>query len=257
MAVLTPNSMLSAMSAADYAMLRPHIKTAGLKPGHVLYEPGDTVDRIYLPHTGMISVVPVMADGGGVEAATIGNEGIFGAMAGLAPYTTTARVVVQAPLVASHIAAGPFRERAGESAAMRSLIAHHQEALLAQVQIVAACNALHPIHERLARWLLQTSDRLDDLVMPLTQELLSGMLGVRRSSVSEAAGNLQQGGLIQYNRGSIRIVNRHALESAACACYGAIKQSAWQLTREDIGAAALPGSHPLDLGGFFHPREPE
>ncbi len=153
------------MSAADFSVLRPHIKTAVWKQRHVLYEPGDAVDRIYLPHTGMISVVPAMADGGGVETATIGNEGVFGATAGLAPYRTTARVVVQMPLIVSHIAAGPLREIAGRSVAMRSLIAHYQEALLAQVQITAACNALHPIHERLARWLLQTSDRLDDLVL--------------------------------------------------------------------------------------------
>ncbi|MDQ7249404.1 Crp/Fnr family transcriptional regulator [Dongia sedimenti] len=256
MTVLPPNSMLSAMSASDLSVLRPHIKTVAFRHRHVLYEPGDTVDRAYFPHTGMISVVPVMADGCGVETATIGNEGIFGAMTGFAPYTTTARVLVQTPLTVSQIAAGPFREIAGRSTAMRTLIAHYHEALLAQVQITAACNALHPIHERLARWLLQTSDRLDGLVLPLTQELLSGMLGVRRSSVSKAAGKLQQAGLIQYNRGSIRIVHRHALESATCECYEAIKQSALQHTQGSIGAGTLPGSQRLDLGNLFHPRAP-
>src|ERR1700748_500078 len=106
-----------------------------------------------------------------------------------------ARVGVQTPLTVSQIPAGPFHDVAAGSANLRSLIAHHHEALLAQIQMTAACNALHPLHARLARWLLQTSDRLDDLEMPLTQELLSEMLGVRRTSVSETAGSLQNAGL--------------------------------------------------------------
>jgi CRP-like cAMP-binding protein len=178
----------------------------------------------------MISLLAVMADGGGVETATIGNDGVVGAMAGLAPYTTMARVVVQTPLVVSQIAAGPFREITSRSATMRALIVRYNEALISQIQITAACNALHPVDERLARCLLQTRDRVDDDEMPLTQELLSEMLGVRRTSVSEVAVKLQHDGLIHYSRGSIRIVNRKALESASCECYAAMKQRALQLT---------------------------
>jgi CRP-like cAMP-binding protein len=221
-----PNRMLASMSAADLSELRPHIKCVALQQWDVLYEPGDVVDLVYFPHKGMISLLVVMADGSGVETATIGNESVFGVMAGLAPYATTARVVVQTPLIVSQVAAGPFSEIASGSPAMRSLIASHHEALLAQVQMTAACNALHSIHQRLARWLLQTSDRLADNLLPLTQEQLSEMLGVRRSSVSAAAGKLQRAGLIQYNRGSIRIVHRQALEAVACECYEAIKRRA-------------------------------
>jgi CRP-like cAMP-binding protein len=227
-AVPTANRMLAAMSTVDMAGLRPFLTTIVLEQRLVLYESGDTVDRIFFPHKGMISLLAVMSDGGGVETATVGNEGVVGAMAGLASYATTARVVVQTPLVVSQITAVAFREITNGSAALRELIAHYHESPLAQVQITAACNALHPIHRRLARWLLQTSDRLDDLEMPLTQELLSEMLGVRRSSVSEAAGELQEAALIQYNRGSIRIVNRKALEAASCECYEAIKRTTLQ-----------------------------
>jgi CRP-like cAMP-binding protein len=225
------NRMLAAIPAADLSQLQPVIKMTTLKQRQVLFEPGETVDSVCFPHKGMISLLAVMADGSGVETATVGHEGVVGAMAGIAPYTTMARVVVQTPLVVSQIPAERFREVASGSAALRLLIAQYNEALLAQVQTTAACNALHPLHQRLARWLLQTSDRLDDLKMPLTQELLSEMLGVRRTSVSDAAGGLQHAGLIWYNRGSIQIVDRTALERASCECYVAIKQRTAQLTK--------------------------
>jgi CRP-like cAMP-binding protein len=227
---LPENRMLAAMTAAQRSELQPFVAPAILKQGHVLFESGDVVDRVYFPHKGMISLLAVMADGGGVETATVGSEGVVGAMAGLAAHITVARVVVQTPLIVSQIAAGPFREAAGKSAALRALIVTFNEALLAQIQTTAACNALHPIHERLARWLLQTSDRLQDEEMPLTQELLAEMLGVRRTSVSDVAVKLQQAGLIRYQRGSIQIIDRKGLEAASCECYAAIKNSTLRIT---------------------------
>jgi CRP-like cAMP-binding protein len=172
----------------------------------------------------MISLLAVMQDGKAVETATVGNEGVVGAMAGLGLHIALTRAVVQTPLLASQIAAAPFRKLVQASEALRNVIVRANEMLLGQVQITAACNALHPIQARLARWILQSRDRVDDNLIPLTQELLSEMLGVRRSSVSEVASALQAAGLIRYSRGTIEIVDRKALEGAACECYETIKR---------------------------------
>jgi CRP-like cAMP-binding protein len=171
----------------------------------------------------MISLLAVMADGKAVETATIGREGGFGAMAGLGSHTTLTRAVVQVPLIATRIAIGPFRAAVQASLALRDMIVSYNDVLLGQVQVTAACNALHPIQKRLARWILQTRDRIDTDTVPLTQELLSEMLGVRRSSVSVIARKLQMTGLIRYSRGSIEIINRRALEAASCECYALIR----------------------------------
>ena len=141
-----------------------------------------------------------MSDGQGIETATVGSEGVVGAMSGFGIRQDFTRAVVQAPLVASHISSVQFHT------------AVHNEALLAQVQQTAACNALHTMESRLARWLLQTLDRIDSDVLPLTQEFLSQMLGVRRTTVTLVARQLEQAGVIQTRRGRIVVVDRKGLE---------------------------------------------
>jgi CRP-like cAMP-binding protein len=195
----------------------------------VLSEPGEEPERVYFPHIGMISLLAIMADGKAVETATVGREGVVGAMAGLGLHIPLTRAVVQVPLVASRIAAVPFRRVVQASDTLRDMIVRYNDVLLGQVQITAACNALHPIQKRLARWILQTRDRIDTDSVPLTQELLSEMLGVRRSSISEIANRLQATGLIRYSRGMIEIVNRPELEAAACECYGHIRDQATRI----------------------------
>lgn len=219
---LTANRLLAMLPLVDIERLGPALTTVSLETGLVLNEPGDEPERIYFPHTGMISLLAVMADGKAVETATIGREGVVGAMAGLGVHITLTRAVVQVPVVASRIAAAPFRRAVQASGALRDMIVSYNDVLLGQVQITAACNALHPLQKRLARWILQTRDRIDTDMVPLTQELLSEMLGVRRSSVSEIAKKLQTTGLIRYSRGSIEILKRAALEAAACECYSLI-----------------------------------
>jgi CRP-like cAMP-binding protein len=216
------NRLLATLPQADMERLGAALTTVSLDVGLVLNEPGDEPERVYFPHTGMISLLAVMADGKAVETATIGREGVAGAMAGLGVHVTLTRAVVQTPLIASRISAAPFRRAVQDSLALRDMIVAYNDVLLGQVQITAACNALHPIPKRLARWILQTRDRIDTDTVPLTQELLSEMLGVRRSSVSEIAKRLQTAGLIRYSRGAIEIVNRRALEAAACECYAMI-----------------------------------
>jgi CRP-like cAMP-binding protein len=216
------NRLLGMLSVADFERLVPAMTTVSLEAGLVLNQPGEEPECIYFPHTGMISLLAVMTDGKAVETATVGREGVVGAMAGLGVHLPLTRSVVQVPLVSSRIASAPFRRAVQTSAALRDMIVSYNDVLLGQVQITAACNALHPIQKRLARWILQTRDRIDTDTVPLTQELISEMLGVRRSSVSEIAKRLQIAGLIRYRRGSIEIVDRTALEAASCECYGLV-----------------------------------
>jgi CRP-like cAMP-binding protein len=225
------NHLLASLAPADSVRLGAMLNVLELKQGTVLCEPGDEIEHVYFPHSGMISLLAVMRDGKAVETATIGCEGVVGAMAGFGAHVMLTRAVVQTPLVASRIAAAPFRDAARESDTLRDLIMRYSEALLGQVQMTAACNALHSLSARLARWILQTQDRVNGPSVPLTQELLSEMLGVRRSSVSEVAHRLQTRGLIRYHRGSIEIIDRKALELACCECYQTIKAQTDNLLR--------------------------
>ncbi len=220
------NRLLGTLPRADFERLAPTMQTVSVARGVVLNEPGEEPERVWFPQSGMISLLAVMSNGKAVETATVGREGVVGGMAGLGLHVPLTRAVVQVALVASRVTAVSLRRIVQSSPALREMIIRYNDLLLGQVQITAACNALHPIQKRLARWILQTRDRIDTDTVPLTQELLSEMLGVRRSSVSEIAGRLQSTGLIQYSRGSIEILNRPALEAASCECYGLIRDQA-------------------------------
>jgi CRP-like cAMP-binding protein len=185
----------------------------------VLLETGDEVDQIYFPHNGMLSLLAVMRDGKAIETATVGREGVVGAMAGLGLYRSMVRVVVQLPMTATRISSSHFRKAVAGSEPLRNLCIHYNEVLLTQARVTAACNALHPVEARFARWLLQSAERAGSDVVGLTQELLAEMLGVRRTSVTEVAGKLQADGIISYSRGVIKIIDRSALERVSCECY--------------------------------------
>ena len=218
------NRLLAALPRADATRLIPSLKMVSFKQGTVLNEPGDEIDYVYFPHTGMISLLAIMKDGKAVETATVGREGVVGAMAGLGLHVTLTRAVVQMPILASQISAASFRKVVQGNDGLHRMIVRYNEVLLGQVQVTAACNALHPLQARLARWILQTKDRAEGDIVPLTQELLSEMLGVRRSSVSQVASKLQATGAIRYSRGSIEITNRQALEEASCECYQTLSE---------------------------------
>jgi CRP-like cAMP-binding protein len=164
------NRLLAALTSEDHSLLAPHLNELSLELGSLLQEAGEPVEFVYFPHEGMISLLAVMADGQGIETATVGSEGVVGAMSGFRVRQGFTRAVVQAPLVASCISIVHFHAALQKSDALRNLIASYNEVLLAQVQQTAACNALHPMECRLARWLLQTRDRIDTDVLPLTQE---------------------------------------------------------------------------------------
>ena len=217
------NRLLAALTSADHSLLAPHLKELSLELGLLLQEAGEPVEHIYFPHQGMISLLAVMSDGQGIETATVGSEGVVGAMSGFGARLGFTRAVVQAPLVASRISSLQFQAALQKSETLRNLMASYSETLLAQVQQTAACNALHAMESRLARWLLQTRDRIDTDVLPLTQDFLSQMLGVRRTTVTLVARQLEQAGLIQNRRGRIVIIDREGLKDVACECYAIIR----------------------------------
>jgi CRP-like cAMP-binding protein len=195
-----------------------------LPQGLVLQEQEALVEDVYFPSSGVISLISVMEGGEVVETATVGREGAVGAFGGLGPWRAFTRAVVQVPGAAAVISVARFQAAAGQSSRIRNLILRYKETLLAQVQQTAACNALHPLEARLARWLLQTLDRADDPALPLTQDLMARMLAVRRTTVTLIAGQLQEAGLISYRRGHLHVLDRSRLEETACECYGTIRR---------------------------------
>jgi CRP-like cAMP-binding protein len=212
------NKLLASLPRDHFDRLLPHLVTISLPQGDVLIEAGDEVDQIYFPHYGMLSLLAVLRDGKAIETATVGREGVVGAMAGLGLYKSLVRVVVQMPSACTKIAAAHFRTVAATSDPVRNLCIRYNEVLLSQAR-VTACNALHSIEARFCRWLLQSADRGASDTVNLTQEFLAEMLGVRRTSVTEVASKVQSAGVITYSRGVIRILDRAALMRMSCECY--------------------------------------
>ena len=213
------NKLLASLPRGDFERLLPHLTTVALQQGMVLMESGDEVDQIYFPISGMLSLLAVLRDGKAIETATVGREGVVGAMAGLGLYKSLVRVVVQMPLTCTKIAATHFRTVAAASDPVRHLAIRYNEVLLSQARVTAACNALHSIEARFCRWLLQCADRAASDTIPLTQEFLAEMLGVRRTSVTEVASKVQSAGAITYSRGVIKILDSAALMRMSCECY--------------------------------------
>jgi CRP-like cAMP-binding protein len=220
------NRFLATLPPHDFSLLAPHLRTITLERGVMLHDVGEEIEHVYFPHTGMVSLVAVMQSGATVETATVGRSGVIGASAGLGGHATFGRAIVQLPGSAAWLSAAQFHAAASQSQAIRDLIVRYNDLLLAQIQQSVACNALHALEARLCRWLLQTHDCLDGDMIPLTQEFLGQMLGVRRTTVTIAARLLQSAGLIRYRRGLIQILDRRALEDIACECYAAVRQNA-------------------------------
>jgi len=217
------NRLLTMLAPADQALLEAHLEDVSFEVGAVLQEAGTPIDHVYFPHEGMISLLAVMADGQAIETATVGNEGVVGAMSDFGTRPSFTRAVVQAPMVAARISVRHFRSVIRNGNGIRNLVVGYNEVLLAQVQQTAACNALHPMEARLARWLLQTQDRVESDALPLTQEFLSEMLGVRRTTVNLVARQLENAGLILNRRGRVVITDRKGLEEVACECYAIVR----------------------------------
>ena len=213
------NKLLAALPRDQFDLLAPNLTTLSLQQGEVLAEPGDEFDHVYFPQSGMLSLLAVLRDGKAIETATVGREGVVGAMAGLGLYKSLVRVVVQLPMMVSKIPASQFRKAAAQNEAVRNMCIQYNEVLLSQARVTAACNALHVVEARFCRWLLQTADRAESHNVALTHEFLAEMLGVRRTSVTEVASRMQAAGAINYTRGQITILKRAMLEKMSCECY--------------------------------------
>jgi CRP-like cAMP-binding protein len=216
------NRLLAALPADEYRRLLPQLKPAPLKLKRTIYKPGDVVDEVYFPCGGFVSVVTVLANGAMVEAATIGREGIVGVSALIPGYREHGLTMVQ--METEHcvrMPAAAFRREMDRRGAFFDVITRFTQAMLASSMQSTACNAVHRIENRLARWLLMAHDRVDGDRFPLTQEFVAMMLGAARPTVTIVAGSLQRAGLITYKRGHVVIVNRKKLEQASCECYRA------------------------------------
>jgi CRP-like cAMP-binding protein len=191
----------------------------------ILYKPGAAIDALYFPIDAVVSVLTTLSDGAGVEIATIGNEGMVGSPVVLGSDAMPAREFcqVQVPGQLLRMDRASFTDVLSQHDPLREILQLYIQALFSQISQQVACNALHSIEERCCRWLLLTHDRVHSDNFPLTQEFLSQMLGVRRASVTLAAGALQQAGLIRYRRGQMVIEDREGLEDASCECYGVLR----------------------------------
>ena len=218
------NKLLAALPRTDFQFLAPHLTTLQLAQGTVLSESGNEVDEVYFPLSGMVSLVVVMRDGKAIETATVGREGVVGAMSGLGLHTSWVRAIVQLPTFASRISSPQLRKVAALSKPVADLCIRYNEILLRQARVTAACNAIHHIEGRFCRWLLQTRDRAESDTIQLTQEFLSEMLGVRRTSVTEVASKIQAYGVISYSRGVIKILDLDALKAMSCECYETLRE---------------------------------
>ena len=218
------NRLLGALPRADFDLLSSHLTLETFAQGAVLAEAGDEIDHAHFPNNGMISLLSMLRDGKAIETATIGREGVFGAAAAFGLYRSRVRAIVQLPMTSALLPAPALRRAAESSKAIQLLCVRYNEVLLAQARITAACNALHMIEARFCRWLLQTSHVSGSNTVPLTQEFLSEMLGVRRTSVTEVASKLQSAGLISYSRGLIKLLDPHALRQRSCECFETLQE---------------------------------
>jgi CRP-like cAMP-binding protein len=207
-----------------FALLEPDLKEISGTQGSVFLEPGDTIDRIYFPQSGMISLLVVSRDGHMVEVSTVGREGALGLHRGLGGRRSFTRATVQIPGNFSTITAHAFEKSSLSSPAIREMIGRYTEMLWAEAQQLAACNAIHDASSRLCRWLLQSADHINALQLPLTQEFLAQMLGVRRTTVTLLAQELQKRGAVRYSRGKVTILSRKMLEDGACECYEVVQR---------------------------------
>jgi CRP-like cAMP-binding protein len=217
------NRLLGAFPPDVLAQLEDELRPVPLAQGSLIFEAGEPIEHVYFPQTGLISLMIVTKDGGPVETSIVGREGAAGLHRGFGERRSFTRANVQVSGAFTVLRADHFQQIVNESAAVRDLIARHTEVLWAEAQQLAACNALHDAGARLCRWLLHVADRAGGDHVPLTQEFLAQMLGVRRTTVTFLAQTMQVKGTIKYSRGHIVILNRPQLAASACECYHIVR----------------------------------
>ena len=217
------NNLLAALPAEECERLFPHLEPVPIRLGQSLYEPGRRMHHVYFPTASIVSLLCVMEDGASAEIAVVGNEGIVGVSLFMGGETTPSRAVVQSAGHAYRLKGQRLKDEFYRAGPMQRLLLRYTQALLTQMAQTAVCNRHHSLDQQLCRWLLLSLDRLPSNELIMTQELIANMLGVRREGVTEAAGNLQRAGLIEYQRGHIRVLDRAGLEARACECYAVVR----------------------------------
>jgi CRP-like cAMP-binding protein len=214
-----PNRVLALLPPEERRAITPHLKPTELSTDQVLYGFGDPIAVVYFPETAVSSYTMTMEDGRTAEVGTVGNEGAVGLSAWMGTSDSPTTVICQIAGSSQAIALEALKQCAAQHPRLRELLLRAMQAFAIQTMHSAACNGLHSVDQRLARWLLMTHDRVQHDAMPLTQQFLAYMLGVYRPAVTVVARTFQAAGLIQYERGSITIVDRPGLEATACECY--------------------------------------
>jgi len=222
-AVVSRNQILAQLGRDDFQRLQPELEDVSLSFKQKLYEQNDSIEWVYFPESGVISLVKILSEGGPVETATVGNEGMVGLSVFLGLQVAPVRAFCQVPGRAKRLRADVLVAERQRSAKLTDLLLRYSGAIVAMLSQSVACNRAHSVEKRLCRWLLMTHDRVGTDEFPLTQEFLAQMLGVRRPTVNIAGRAVQKAGLISYRRGRISIVDRKRLEDASCECYAEIR----------------------------------
>ena len=217
------NRLLSTLPSEDYELLAPQLKPVLLSFGDVIFQPGDEIQQVYFPTTCIVSLLTDLEDGTGLEVGLVGSEGIVGVSAILGGRETKV-AAVQATGEALVMRVAHLRSAFHKIGSLQKQLLRYTHALMTQISQSVVCNVRHAVEGRMARWLLMYHDRLTVNEFEMTQELMSHMLGVRRSSVTEVALKLQEQGFIRYHRGHINILDREGLERFACECYAVVKE---------------------------------
>jgi CRP-like cAMP-binding protein len=220
------NRLLAALPAADFARLRSHLTTVPIHVRQVLHAHGEPIRQVYFPNGGVVSITTKsLSTGTMVEAATVGDEGMLGVEAFFSEDACAAgETFMQVPDTDAEIlSVDVFRREIATQGALHRAVARYIQYLLAMTMQSTACNALHPVEQRCARWLLMTHTRMHRQDFTLSHEFLGMMLGVHRPTVSLVAGTLQRAGLIEYTHGRVTVLDREGLEAASCECYAVLR----------------------------------
>lgn len=229
------NQLLAALPAAEFERLSSRVELVPMRLGDALYESGRQLEHAYFPISSIVSLLYVTRSGASSEIAGVGPEGVVGVPLFMGGNTTPSSAVVRTAGHAYRLARRVLADEFLRAGALQRLLLSYTQALITQMCQTAACNRHHSVEQQLSRWLLWTVDRLPGQEMTMTQDLVASLLGVRRESVTEAAGRLQKIGFIRYRRGHITVLDRIGLQSCACECYAVVKKEMNRL---------LPGSRP-------------
>jgi CRP-like cAMP-binding protein len=217
------NHLLAALPADVYNRIAPNLEPVRMELGDILYESGTRMRYVYFPTTAVVSLLNVMENGSSAEIAIVGNEGILGISLFMGGETTPSRALVQCAGEGLRLKAQLLKDEFGRGGPLLRLLLRYTQALITQMAQTAVCNRHHSLDQQFCRWLLLSLDRLASRQIPMTQQLIADMLGVRRGGVTEAAGRLQAAGLIRYHRGMITVLDRPGIEARSCECYRVVK----------------------------------